>query len=259
MFAGQVLSRHGWANPRSGLEIAYLSKGELVAWREITSCSAAHVELLTVNSQLLSMAVTLDHYLLTHQHGRVSSIPAARLCDRGKALQLKHGHITGAYPAAHSGQGDGLLMSRFVSRHFGGPCVPEHVGPLLSGEPTRPLWPHICLATDAGHDDYHLGLGAVLAFVSRIWSWFRPAGDTGCTYQFAGNASEMMQVLLFFAGITSIMRGDTLHVYLRTRSYSSPVRPTITPRAVIQREQGHAWAIDVPHPIVRNNGYVVAL
>ena len=69
----------------------------------------------------------------------------------------------------------------------------------------------------------------------------------------------MMQVLLFFAGITSIMRGDVLHVYLRTRSYSSPVRPTITPRAVIQREQGHAWAIDVPHPIVRNNGYVVAL
>jgi len=263
MFSGNVLSPSGWMQPKIGMEIAALNRQNRIEWRRITSLASAETELLTLHGKLLSWSASPDcRIAVLGANGRIGSVTAANIMTRHRlssAQQVKVQHVTQAYPAPRTAGDFSGLMHAFLARHYGTSALPESARALLREVPYRIVYPHLLLQDDIPLNPLAIGIDVALLFVSRIWGWLKPASQSQCIMTLNSPAADFAQAVFFLAGITSIARNNRLTVLLRTRNYSSPVRPVITPRTQITEGHGMAWQIDVPHPVVQFNGSAVVL
>ncbi len=263
MFVGKVLTPSGWESPQLGREIAAFNHNNRIVWRRITRVAHAETDLLTLHSNCLAWSVSPDCRMVAMGvNGHINSVLAQDVYQRWRASssgQVKLQHITQAYPAELLGGNVVNVMQHFLLQHYGTPALPESAKRLLQGVPHRIVYPYLLLQDTNIANPLSVGVNVALQFVTRIWHLLKPISRSQCMLSMQSRAANFVQAMLFLAGITSLVRDDTLTVLLRTRSYSSPVKPVITPRTQILKGRGMAWAVDVLHPVVQYNGSAVVL
>jgi hypothetical protein len=273
MFQGQVLTPSGWCTPVVGKEIACMGGNQRVIWQKIEKVEIAEVDLVTVRSNCLSYAISLDHELLVHKASPLSPLVSVSGADIYQAIHRKENrlrlhHLTHAYPEQLSCNELSAIQAFALEHldHEGLSAIPEERLSIFRRYlDFRLVYPQAYLLTQRVSDCYRMCHKAALSLVVLLFPRMRahdglkkPAPNTlARCYQ--TKAADLLQAACFFSGITSTLVEDRVRLYLHTKRSRLPFKPEITKSSKVSLEHGEAFGIDVAHPLVRYEGKMVIL
>lgn len=273
MFQGQVLTPSGWRTPAVGEEIACMGGSQKVTWQKIEKIESAEVDLVTVRSNCLSYAISLDHELLVHKASPLNPLAMVTgesvysACQH-KDNRLRFHHLTHAYPE-QSVNNPLSAIQDFALEHLDGEClhaIPEkNLSIFRRYLDYRLVYPQAYLRTEKRAECYRMCHMAAIALLVLLFPKMRghdgmkrPKQNTlARCYQ--TQAVDLLQVACFFAGMTATVVNNAVKLYLHSKRGRLPFKPEITRASKVVLERGRAFDIDVVHPLVRHEGKIVIL
>lgn len=273
MFKGQVLTPSGWRTPVEGEVIAYMGGHQKVTWQKIEKIEKRECELVTVRSNCLSYAISQDHEIKVHKMSPLNALSTIKgydilVANERKEHRLRLHHLTHAYPELSVCNPRSVIQD-FALAHLDSErlnAIPEKSLSLFRRYlEYRLVYPQAYLLTQRNEQCYRMCHLAAISLVALLFPVMRghdglkkPKNNT-LARCFETKAADLLQVACFFSGITSVIMGEMVKLYLYSKRSKLPFRPEITPASTVSLEYSEAFEIDVKHPLVKHEGRIVIL